>query len=132
MMVDCPSPEDLRRYLDHGPADASATAVGEHLNRCAACQKRLDNEVFPELAASLRAAQVWPPGLGETASVTSEPCRTGDTTIPEVPDQIGGYKVVARLGGGGQGELFRVNDPMLARELALKLGCDTKSSMWLC
>jgi hypothetical protein len=121
-MVDCPSPEDLRRYLDHGPTDASATAVGEHLNRCAACQKRLDNEVFPELAASLRAAQVWPPGLGETAPVTSEPGRPGETTIGDVPDQIGVYKVVARLGGGGQGELFRVNDPMLARELALKLG----------
>jgi serine/threonine protein kinase len=121
-MANCPSPDELKRYLDHGPADASNAAVGEHLNGCPACQKRLDDERFPELAASLRAAQFWPAGLGETVTVTPKPERLSETTSTDLPDQIGGYRVVARLGGGGQGELFRVNDPMLARELALKLG----------
>src|SRR5436305_3560138 len=45
-----------------------------------------------------------------------------EPAVADRPDRIGGYPVVARLGGGGQAELYRVSDPMLARELVLKLG----------
>jgi tRNA A-37 threonylcarbamoyl transferase component Bud32 len=120
--MSCPSPEDLRRYLDQGPTDLSTTAIGEHLDGCPLCQERLDREESPRLADSLRVAALWAPGLGETVTAPLGRVPPAGSATADPPDQIGGYRVVARLGGGGQAELFRVNDPMLARELALKLG----------
>jgi serine/threonine protein kinase len=138
-MDSCPSPDELRRFRDGELGDVANTTIATHINRCPTCQEWLDDDRSSELADELLAAKVVFPsteGNGTSADVGTASTMDPDTTAPlsprmaeriialddTIPDRIGGYKVVARIGGGGQAELFRVGDPLLARELALKLG----------
>ena len=40
---------------------------------------------------------------------------------PRLPEQIGPYRIVARVGAGGMGEVFKAWDPRLERDVAVKL-----------
>ncbi len=35
--------------------------------------------------------------------------------------RLGSHEIVARLGAGGMGEVYRANDPRLGREVAIKV-----------
>jgi serine/threonine protein kinase len=135
----CPSPEELRRFRDEELGDGARQVIATHVNRCASCQKWLDDEQSPELAKELLAAKVVfsltrdagplaatqiesATGPGATQPLSPRSAQRNGMVGADLPDQVGGYKVVARLDGGGQAELYRVNDPLMARELALKLG----------
>ena len=39
----------------------------------------------------------------------------------KAPTEIGRYTVIGELGGGGMGDVYRVEDPITRRELALKV-----------
>jgi eukaryotic-like serine/threonine-protein kinase len=47
--------------------------------------------------------------------------RTGAITAPHVPEQIGRYQIIERVGQGGMGVLYRGIDPVLDREVAIKV-----------
>ena len=38
--------------------------------------------------------------------------------------KLGGYKILALIGAGGMGEVYRANDPKLGRDLALKVSAE--------
>jgi len=90
-------------------------------SQCCACHT-------PVPAGSRFCAQCGTPVPSSAAVAPTGSAPAGPTQIrppnppPEIPGSIvdGRYEILARLGGGGFGEVFRVRDTLLGREFALK------------
>jgi eukaryotic-like serine/threonine-protein kinase len=45
-------------------------------------------------------------------------------------EQLGPYEILARIGAGGMGEVYRARDPRLNREVAIKISAERFSERW--
>ncbi len=81
-------------------------------------------EVFGRAGIRARAfAKLFPEEGGsgaDEAVLATEPAAIAGT-IAEVPEQIGRFRVVGRIGGGGMGLVVRAHDSELDRDVAIKL-----------
>lgn len=76
--------------------------------------ERTDADSEPYLESFLSSA--FGAGAGDFEATAS---RTAD--LDELPDRVGPYIVAERIGHGGMGQVFRVLDPTLGREVAIKV-----------
>ncbi|MDB4614662.1 hypothetical protein OAH18_03125, partial [bacterium] len=78
-----------------------------------------DEQGMTKLLAAID--QLQAAGLRDSVSApTTEPSKAGD--------QIGRFQVIDCLGIGGQSAVFRAHDPMLMRDVAIKLYYNVESS----
>lgn len=117
-------------------AEDAALSIGEHLDSCHQCRDTLDSfGAVDHLTAIL---QVPPPhdeyadepglqhletliqGIGSAGSEQQEAdVSQGDE--PVVPNELGQYRLLERIGAGGMGAVYRASHRSLGRTVAVKL-----------
>ena len=112
----CLSEDVVVGFLDGTLAGAERERVELHVDACAAC--------FGWLAAMIRSSLLQSRGvLADTLPLGDSPPLIGDGGSGQVAPgtMIGRYRVVGQLGQGAMGVVHRAFDPMLEREVAIKV-----------
>jgi hypothetical protein len=136
----CPDPGDLQRLLVGQISAPEAEALGQHLLGCGACTKvvaslpihdpllaifragrgavPLNNPVVDALMERL--VRIAPDTIAvSTPSASADDTAGTDADSEPMPEHVGRYQIVGRLGSGGMGAVYRGHDP---------LPCDIRTS----
>ncbi len=126
-VVSCPDRHALRRFLDRTLPETDEEFVASHLEACTACQSLLDDMVETNLLLktssrgkndALFLRQLKSLNLTQiTASKRNAPPVQPSTGLPSIPN----YEVLAELGRGGMGIVYRARHLTLGREVAIKM-----------
>jgi len=140
----CPDETELLRIAVEGPVES---AVLGHIEGCSQCRRRLEQlrAEVQSLAGHFQngtaCASSEPSSGGPTTSWNADASAGAAVSQPEplgpadvaaardlaegqgaLPDAIGKYKVIGRIDGGGEADVYRVVHLKLGNDLVLKLG----------
>ncbi len=120
----CPTPEQLDAYVLGRLNENELDGIEKHLATCAVCEasvKKLDSldQLFN---ADFRKGAGQPePFVNEAEILPSTVAQPAGPLLEKPLEQIGEYRILERLGGGGMATVYKAIHTRLQRTVALKM-----------
>lgn len=112
----CPTEEELERLANSQEAPSHSPAISDHVAACPRCRAWLDDARADEdLLGNLRGV------LTGHASSADWKGFASSTSSPRLPERIGSYQILSRLGEGGMGVVLEAEQDFPKRTVAIKL-----------
>ncbi|MBI5764130.1 MAG: tetratricopeptide repeat protein [Planctomycetes bacterium] len=112
----CPTEEELERLANSQGEPSRSPAIDDHLAACPRCRAWLDDARADEdLLGNLRGV------LSGHASSADWKGFASPASSPRLPERIGHYRILSRLGEGGMGVVLEAEQDFPRRTVAIKL-----------